>query len=90
MGGDYQHNLLRAEQLLEAGSVYEREFDETVVRLTSQAAALEQGASEPGGGPLQPGSGGQWRPLTDRAGFAQAARALAARCPSGRGGSGRR
>ena len=57
---DYQHNLLRAEQLLEAGSVYEREFDETVVRLTSQAAALSRVPASPEAVPYNLALAGQW------------------------------
>ncbi|MGO9115756.1 MAG: hypothetical protein ACLP9L_41650 [Thermoguttaceae bacterium] len=42
---DYQFNLLRAEQLLEAGSAYESDFDATVVSLNRQATALGEAAN---------------------------------------------
>jgi hypothetical protein len=59
----FQYDLLRAEQLLQAGVAYDREFDETLARLTSQAAALDALPVAPEAVPYSLAQAEQWRRL---------------------------
>ncbi|MGA2254463.1 MAG: vWA domain-containing protein, partial [Thermoguttaceae bacterium] len=60
---DFQFNLLRAEQLLEAGSAYEGEFNKTVVWLAGQASALGEAAKSPEAVPYSLALAEQWHRL---------------------------
>ena len=62
----FQGDLLRAEQLLEAGSAYDREFNETIARLTSEAAALDRAAPATAATPYSVALAEQWRPASDK------------------------
>ena len=62
----FQGDLLRAEELLQAGSAYDREFNETVARLTSEAAALERAAPTTEAAPYSVALAEQWRPANEK------------------------
>jgi hypothetical protein len=62
----FQGDLLRSEQLLQAGGTYNREFNETVARLTSEAAALEHAAPATEATPYSLALAELWRPVSDR------------------------
>ncbi len=62
----FQGDLLRAEQLLDAGGTYDREFNETIALLTSEAAALDHAAPAIEAVPYSIALAEQWRPVSDK------------------------